>query len=97
MAGAVGDVARQVMGTAVYEARVLAGEETFRRLLAADSRAGAPTAEADGIRFSYSGTPADAADLLGRLVAAGVRVAAFGPRQSGLEEMFLRLGTRELS
>ena len=65
--------------------------------LAADGRAGAPTAEADGIRFPYSGTPADAADLLERLVAAGVRVAAFGPRESGLEEMFLRLGASELS
>ncbi len=95
--GAVDEVARQVMGTAVYVARILAGEETFRLLLAADGRAGAPTAEADGIRFPYSGTPADAADLLERLVAAGVRVAAFGPRESGLEEMFLRLGASELS
>jgi len=95
--GAVGDVARQVMGTAIYAARILAGGDTFRRLLAADGRAGAPIDEADGIRFPYSGTPADAADLLARLVAAGVRVAAFGPRESGLEEMFLKLGARELS
>ena len=85
------------MGTAIYAARILAGGDTFRRLLAADGRAGAPIDEADGIRFPYSGTPADAADLLARLVAAGVRVAAFGPRESGLEEMFLKLGARELS
>jgi len=95
--GAVGDVARRVMGATVYTARVLAGEDIFRRLLAADARAGAPGEAADGIRFPYSGTPDEAADLLARLVAAGVRVAAFGPRESGLEEMFLKLGARELS
>ena len=97
VSGAVGDVARQVMGTAVYEARLLSGEETFRRLLADDGRAGPPADDAGTFRFPYSGTPADAADLLARLVAAGVRVAAFGPRESGLEEMFLRVGARELS
>ena len=97
VSGPVGDVSRHVMGTTVYTARILAGGETFLRLLESDGRAGVPAEEADGVRFAYAGTTADAADLLTRLVQAGVRVAAFGPRESGLEEIFLKVGARELS
>ena len=36
-------------------------------------------------------------DLLARLVGAGVRVASFARKQAGLEEVFLKVGARELS
>ena len=54
--------------------------------------------ERDGMfAFRYAGTPDDSADLLARLVNGGVRVAAFAARKEGLEDLFLKVGARELS
>ena len=47
--------------------------------------------------FSYDGDARAASDLLARLVGAGVRVASFARKQAGLEEVFLKVGARELS
>lgn len=70
-----------VCGTVLEQVGLTAKADT----LTADGRAGVTKDDDDGVRFPYSGTPADAADLLAWLVAAGVKVAAFGPRESGRE------------
>jgi ABC-2 type transport system ATP-binding protein len=42
-------------------------------------------------------TPDQAADLLAEICAAGFKVASFAPRREGLEELFLKVGAREVS
>ena len=49
------------------------------------------------VKARFAGTQDDAADLLARLVGAGIRVRSFAPMQEGLEELFLKIGARELS
>ena len=41
--------------------------------------------------------PDQAADLLTEICAAGFKVASFAPRREGLEELFLKVGAREVS
>jgi ABC-2 type transport system ATP-binding protein len=47
--------------------------------------------------FPYHGEAEATADLLATLVQAGVRVVAFGRKKENLEELFLKVGARELS
>ncbi len=49
------------------------------------------------VEVPYRGTEEDAAGLLARLVGAGVRVSSFSRRKEGLEDLFLKVGARELS
>ena len=46
--------------------------------------------------FTYEGEPQEVSDLLAHLVAAGVPIIGYG-RKEGLEEVFLKVGARELS
>ena len=97
VSGTIEDVNRQVLGAAEIVVEVLAGRDAFHRIVRADRQASEIT-ERDGmLAFRYAGTPDDSADLLARLVNGGVRVAAFAARKEGLEDLFLKVGARELS
>ena len=45
----------------------------------------------------YRGDSEQSSDFLEALVRGGVRVASFGKRREGLEELFLKVGAKELS
>ena len=49
------------------------------------------------VEAPFDGSASDAADLLARLVAAGVRVSSFAPAKKSLEEVFLGVGAVDLS
>jgi hypothetical protein len=49
------------------------------------------------IEVAFTGDENAVADLLGAMVAGGVRVAAFSETQTGLEEVFLRLTKGEVA
>jgi ABC-2 type transport system ATP-binding protein len=51
----------------------------------------------EAYEIRYQGNLEEAADLLARLVHAGVRVASFAPRKDNLEELFLKVGAKALS
>ena len=54
--------------------------------------------QADGqVLARFSGNDDEAADLLGRLVGTGIRLRSFAPAKEGLEELFLKIGARELA
>ena len=98
VAGRIDEVNRQIMGDATLAVEILDGLDAFLHLVDEDPHAG-PVAVLDGnVReFRYRGDAAAAADLLGRLVAAGVRVVSFSRRKDNLEELFLKVGAKELS
>lgn len=54
--------------------------------------------QGDGLfTIRYRGDSEQASDLLAALVQGGVRVASFARRREGLEELFLKVGAKDLS
>jgi ABC-2 type transport system ATP-binding protein len=97
--GTVVDVGRRVMGHApiMVELLNLEQEEKMRALLAGDSRAGkVEKIGADRFEIVYEGDVEEAADLLEDMIQAGLRIAAFGRKKEGLEEIFLKVGAKKL-
>ena len=97
VSGSIDDVKARVMGGVVLEVEVLGEADGLERVVAADPLAGAVQWDGALHRFPYRGTAEQGADLLGRLVGAGVRVGSFGRKKEGLEELFLKVGAREVS
>jgi len=97
VSGSIEDVNRKVLGAAEMMVEVLAGEDAFLRIVGEDRNASAVVVTDHLLGFRYAGTSADAADLLARLIDGGVRVASFAPRKEGLEDLFLKVGAKELS
>jgi ABC-2 type transport system ATP-binding protein len=98
VSGRIDEVSARVMGTSSLAVEVLDGHEAFLRLVASDGRAG-PVERRNGtaFEFPFQGGPDSAADLLATLVREGVRVASFAPRRDGLEDVFLKVGAKEVS
>ena len=106
--GPIDRVSREVMGGAILLVDVLDGEDRFREVVAADPlsgpiRSGEAPASVGGLtpstvrEFRYDGDPPAVADLLARLVEAGVRITSFAPKREGLEDLFLKVGAKEVS
>jgi ABC-2 type transport system ATP-binding protein len=98
VSGTVEDVSHAVMGKALIAIEILGKTESLLSVLSRDRHAGAVAElEPNKFQFAYEGEEAEVSDLLMRIVSAGVPVIAFGRRREGLEEVFLRVGARELS
>jgi ABC-2 type transport system ATP-binding protein len=97
VSGTVDEVRERVLGSALFEVEVLGPTEEFYRIVEADPLAGAVEARGGMLVLRYRGDAEAASALLGRLVNSGVRVATFGRRKEGLEELFLKVGATELS
>jgi ABC-2 type transport system ATP-binding protein len=98
VSGTVEEVRRKVMGHAVMAIQILEKEEILLSILGRDKLAG-PAHETETLHyeFAYEGEEPQVADLLGRLVAAGIPIVAFGRKKEGLEEVFLKVGARDLA
>jgi len=95
--GTVAEVAARVLGATQMWAEVVAGMEACEAIIRDDPRA-ADLAQWEGVlSFTYTGTREDAGELLARLVAAGVRLASFGRKKEDLEQVFLKIGAKEVS
>lgn len=96
--GTLDEVRRRVMGGTVLEIELVGGEDDLRRIAAENPRAGA-IEKKDAARFlvPFDGDAGLAADFLADLVLGGARVSAFATRREGLEELFLKVGAKELS
>lgn len=97
VSGKIDDVQRQVMGASLLAIEVLGPSDSFLRIIEADSKAGPIQRNGESYEFRFEGDADAAADLLARLVRDGIRVASFARRREGLEELFLKLGAKELS
>jgi ABC-2 type transport system ATP-binding protein len=97
VSGRVDEVTDKVLGKGMLAVEVLGPDEEFERIVAADTRAGRPMRQGGVFEFSFDGDENAASDLLTALVTGGVRVASFTRKQGGLEELFLKVGARELS
>ena len=97
VSGTIAEVQQRVLGTAVLVIEVIGDAGPFQSIVASDPLAG-PVEQVDGaFLVPYGGDAALASDLLTALVRAGVRIASFARRREGLEELFLKVGAKDLS
>ncbi len=97
VSGRIEEVNARIMGDSVLSVEVLGAVEVFERIIADDPRAGPVQRVGNAMEFRYRGDADAASELLARLVGSGVRVASFARRKDNLEELFLKVGARELS
>ncbi|WP_169975575.1 ABC transporter ATP-binding protein [Tautonia rosea] len=99
VSGTVDEVRNRVMGGGMLVIEVIGGHaDDLRRIADADPAAsGVEQTGANVFEVPYQGDAEQAAGLLAALVGGGVRVASFSRRKEGLEELFLKVGAKELS
>jgi ABC-2 type transport system ATP-binding protein len=95
--GRVEEVAAQVLGRGQMWVEVVAGEELCAEALGKRPDVSGIRQEGGTFSFTLDGGKEEASELLADLVGAGVRVASFGRRKEDLEEVFLKVGAREVS
>jgi ABC-2 type transport system ATP-binding protein len=95
--GRIEDVNARIMGDSALAIEMLGDPEACLQMLAGDPRAGPVQHDHGSLVLRYRGGPEEASELLARLVSAGVRVVSFSRRKDNLEELFLKVGARELS
>jgi ABC-2 type transport system ATP-binding protein len=97
VSGRIEEVNRQIMGNSLVSVEVLGDPALFLSIVGADQRAGPVDARNGAYEFRFEGDAAAASDLLTRLVQGGVRVASFERRRDNLEDLFLKVGAKELA
>ncbi|WP_406699327.1 ABC transporter ATP-binding protein [Singulisphaera sp. Ch08] len=97
VSGTIAEIQERVLGGAVLVVEVLGDPGTLTAIVEADPLAES-VEQVDGIfSIRYRGDSEQTSDLLAALVRGGVRVASFSRRREGLEELFLKVGAKELS
>jgi ABC-2 type transport system ATP-binding protein len=97
ISGRIDDVNRQVMGDQLLSIEVLGGEDILLEALGGDDRAGPIERTNNTFEFRFRGDAEAASALLAELVNKGVRVVGFQRRRDNLEDLFLKVGSKELS
>jgi ABC-2 type transport system ATP-binding protein len=98
VAGRIEEVNQRVMGDSYLTVEVLGEAELFNWIVGADHRAGAIESRGKNTyEFRFSGDAQAASELLAALVQQGVRVSGFARRRDNLEDLFLKVGSKELS
>jgi ABC-2 type transport system ATP-binding protein len=97
ISGRINDVNRQVMGDQLLSIEVLAGGDVLAAIVGGDDRAGPINHTNNTFEFRFRGDAAAASDLLAGLIQKGVRISAFQRRRDNLEDLFLKVGSKELS
>lgn len=101
ISGTIEEVQDRVAGAGVMLVEVLDEDQAdarLRRVVSADPLADAVHRIGPGqYEITFHGGREHAAALLNQIVGAGVRVVSFSKRREGLEEIFLKVGARELS
>jgi ABC-2 type transport system ATP-binding protein len=97
VSGRIDEVNQMIMGDTLIAVEVLGGLEVFQSILSADSRAGPVERKNGSYEFRFRGDSEAASFLLTTMVQQGVRVASFERRRDNLEDLFLKVGSRELS
>jgi ABC-2 type transport system ATP-binding protein len=97
VAGRIDEVNQRVMGDSLISVEVLGDPGPFLSIVSASGHAGPVDQRNHTFEFRFQGNQEAASDLLTALVHGGVRVASFERRRDNLEELFLKVGSKELS
>jgi ABC-2 type transport system ATP-binding protein len=97
VSGTIDEVQRQVMGGTVLRIEVIGEPGRLMAILEADPHADSVDL-ADGVySVRYRGDAVQTSVLLSTLVREGVGVVSFARQREGLEDLFLKVGAKELS
>jgi ABC-2 type transport system ATP-binding protein len=96
VSGRIEDVNQRVMGDSLVSVDVLDGADQFLKIVDAEERAG-PVQRRNNhtYEFRFRGDAEAASDVLANLVRQGVRVSGFVRRRDNLEDLFLKVGSKE--
>jgi ABC-2 type transport system ATP-binding protein len=97
VSGRIDEVNRKIMGDSMISVEVLGGDDLFLNLIGSDDRAGPIERNNGAYVFRFRGDVEAASDLLSSLVRQGVRVSSFERRKDNLEDLFLKVGSKDLS
>jgi ABC-2 type transport system ATP-binding protein len=98
VAGRIDDVNQRVLGDTLLAVEILGEPEVFQWIVGADDRAGPIQSKGNGsYEFRFRGDAQAASELLASLVQQGVRVSGFSRKRDNLEDLFLKVGSKELS
>jgi ABC-2 type transport system ATP-binding protein len=98
VSGRIEEVNQRVMGDSYLTVEVLSEPELFQWVVGSDERAGAIESRGKNVyEFRYRGDAQAASELLANLVQQGVRISGFARRRDNLEDLFLKVGSKELS
>jgi ABC-2 type transport system ATP-binding protein len=95
--GTIAEIQERVMGGAILAVEVLGEPGALESIVESDPLALSIERTNGCFSIRYSGDAEQASDLLASLIRGGVRVASFARRREGLEELFLKVGAKELS
>jgi ABC-2 type transport system ATP-binding protein len=96
--GRIDEVNQRVLGDSFLTVEVLGEVELFQWVVGSDDRAGAIEHKGNGTyEFRFRGDAQAASELLSNLVQHGVRISGFGRKRDNLEDLFLKVGSKELS
>jgi ABC-2 type transport system ATP-binding protein len=96
--GKIDEVNQRVMGDSFLIVEVLAEVELFQWVVGADERADAIEHKGNNTyEFRFRGDAQAASELLTALVQQGVRISGFARKRDNLEDLFLKVGSKELS
>jgi ABC-2 type transport system ATP-binding protein len=96
--GRIEEVNSRIMGDSMLVVEVLGDSALFLQQIARDERAGEVRRSGEStFEFRFRGDVEAASGLLTALVGQGVRIASFSRRRDNLEDLFLKVGAKELS
>ena len=96
--GRIDEVNQRIMGHLLISVEVLGEAERLLSIVQASGKAGeVERKNHQTYEFRFDGDQEAACELLSALVHGGVRVASFERRRDNLEELFLKVGSKELS
>ncbi|AGA28762.1 ABC transporter ATP-binding protein [Singulisphaera acidiphila] len=97
VSGTIAEIQERIMGGAVLLVEVLGDSGALTAIVESDPLVESVEQEDGFFSIRYRGDSEQASDLLAALVRGGVRVASFARRREGLEELFLKVGAKDLS
>jgi ABC-2 type transport system ATP-binding protein len=97
--GRIEEVNQRIMGDTLISVEVLGDGDgaLFESIVHASGKAGPVERRNQVFEFRFQGDREAASELLSSLVHGGVRVASFERRRDNLEDLFLKVGSKELS
>jgi ABC-2 type transport system ATP-binding protein len=95
--GKIDEVNQRIMGDTLISVEVLGDGTLLESIVHATGKAGPVERKNQHFEFRFEGDQEGASELLSALVHGGVRVASFERRRDNLEDLFLKVGSKELS
>lgn len=97
ISGRIEEITRKVFEHAEITVETVSGEEHFEQAVSGNPHVGTVQRNGSIFKFTFDGGAEEASNLLTALVSSGVRVSLFARKNETLEDVFLKVGAKEVS